>query len=219
MQCSFILNLGDRKIMQKEFEIFAKDGMSNIFDGALLPNLNNKTNQVSNYRAIGYRLENKESKNVQVYSRSEADSRGVYAANLFLNNVRRRSRRNRSTFFPKDWKREQVTDAIFEAYQSKTQINIANNQYVGQTSDGMIINLWLDESDRIIDAMPLHDGVRQGRKKKAKRCCKRCGQPKQTICLKHHSYKKKGIEKVLAIIKRYSRKFYFSLARRLKFVE
>lgn len=205
--------------MTEKFEIFANTGLVTIFDGVLVPQVDKETNKLAHYRAIGYRLENKESKNVQVYSISEADSRGVYSANLFLDNVRRRSRRNRSNFFPKDWNREQVTDSIFEAYQSKTQINIANKQYIGQTSDGMTISLWLDESDKVIDAMPLRDGVWQGRKKKAKRCCKRCGQPKQTICLNHHTYKKKGIEKVLASIKRYSRKFYYSLARSLKFVE
>jgi uncharacterized protein YuzE len=61
---------------------------------------------------------------------------------------------------------------------------------------------------------------RKNRKSKVVRqCCTECNQPKHYICLTHHNYKKKGIIKILANIKRNSRKFYFHLGEKLGFAE
>ncbi len=53
-----------------------------------------------------------------------------------------------------------------------------------------------------------------------KQCCKQCGEPKHYICLDHHTMPTPKIsELILKKLRYYSRKLYFSLARKLNFAE
>lgn len=61
-------------------------------------------------------------------------------------------------------------------------------------------------------------------KKRIKRLCKHCGNPKQTICFDHHKlpnrYTNRRIREVVPMrIRFYLRKFYFTFARILNLVE
>ena len=199
--------------MQEKYEIFADKGLSNIFDGDLLQHSDKQTVEV-----IGYRLESIRRENVRVIARMPKDTKGIYKATTFFDNQRRKGKRRKSSFFPKTWTKEDVIGAIYEAYQNKTISNYIEKEYLGKTSDGMNIILCLDETDRVIDAIPVRDAATEGnRKRTSKKLCKTCQRPKHYVCLKHHNSKKKGIKKVAAIIKRYSRKFYFNFARKLGF--
>jgi hypothetical protein len=201
--------------MQEKYEIFADKGISTIFEGALLSHLDKQTVEV-----IGYRLETIKRENVRVIARMPEDINGIYKATTFFDNQRRRGKRRKSSFFPKSWTKDEVISAIYEAYQNKTVRNNVENEYVGKTSNGMNIILCLDEANQVIDAFPIRDVIIEGnRKRKSKRLCQTCRQPKHYICPEHHNYKKKGIRKVLAIIKRYSRKFYFNIGAKLGFEE
>ncbi len=204
--------------MKEQIEIFADEGLSTIFDGDLVLQIDKDTNRLNHKKVVGFRLENAENENARVHCRTAEDLRGVYSATVFFDGVRRKGQNKRSNFFPKDWTREQVTSAIFEAYQNKTPKNLADNQYLGQAADGMTILFWLDESDKITDAMPLRDGVNlRKRRNHSKRHCEQCGQPKHYVCQEHHNFQKKGLKKIYAKIRRRVRKFYFGLSEKFKF--
>jgi hypothetical protein len=204
--------------MQDKYEIFAEKGLATIFDGALVPNINQTTNEVNNYKVIGYRLESVRSEKVRVIVRQPEDANGVYVATVYLDGVRRKGKNTSSVFFPRHWTKDEVTDAIFEAYQNKVVKNVTDNQYIGKTSSEMHIILWLDGNNKVIDAMPFRDAVKEfNRKKKAKATCKICGQHKHYVCLEHHNPPKKptGIKRILKRSRYYSRKIYYNLTKNL----
>ncbi len=60
-----------------------------------------------------------------------------------------------STFFPKNWSRQQVVDAINEAYDSKVRQPGSKNVFVGRTAAGMLIKLRLDAKEMITTAFPM----------------------------------------------------------------
>jgi hypothetical protein len=212
--------------MQDKYEIFAEKGLTTIFDGALLPNINQTTNEVNNYRVIGYRLESIRTEKVQVICRMPEDSNGVYTAGVVLDGVRRRGKSTSSVFFPKHWTKDEVTDAIFEAYQNRIVKNVADNQYIGKTSKEMHIFLWLDGEDKVTDAMPFRDAVielnrRLNRRRRASATCGICGQYKHYVCLERHNPRKKqtGFKRILKRSRYYSRKIYYNLAKNLGLLE
>jgi hypothetical protein len=206
--------------MQDKYEIFAEKGLTTIFDGALLPNVNKQINQVNNYRVIGYRLESIKNEKVQVACRMPEDANGVYAATVFFDGIRRKGRSRTSVFFPRHWTKEEVTNAIFQAYQNKSVKKPSENQYIGMAEKGMHIILWLDKAGKVIDAMPFRDVILElNRRIKAKSHCKICRQPKSFICPEHHNFKKTEVQKFFKQpakrIKRYARKIYFNVAKSL----
>ncbi len=204
--------------MQDKYEIFAEKGLSNIFDGALLPNVNKQSNQVNNYKVIGYRLESIQSERVQVICRMPEDANGVYTATVYFDGIRRRGRSTTSVFFPKHWTKDEVIDAIFQAYQNKSVKKPSESQYIGTTEKGMHIFLWLDATGKVLDAMPFRDAVLElNRRRKAKATCKVCGKFKHYVCLEHHNPPKKptGVKWILKRTRYYSRKIYFNVAKSL----
>ncbi len=54
--------------------------------------------------------------------------------------------------FPKDWTSQQVVDAIQEAYKNKTYSG--GNRYKGTLSNGMKIEMLIDNNGKIISAFP-----------------------------------------------------------------
>jgi hypothetical protein len=206
--------------MQDKYEIFAEKGLSNIFDGALLPYINKQTNQPNSYKVIGYRLESVQSERVQVICKMPEDANGVYTATVFFDGIRRKGKSKTSVFFPKHWTKDEITSSIFEAYQNKTVKKPADNQYIGTSKNGMHIILWLDEAEKVTDAMPFRDVVLElNRRRKAKSHCEICHRPRQYICPEQHNLKKTEIQKFLKRpgrrIRYYSRKIYFNVARKL----
>ncbi len=203
--------------MQDKYEIFADNALLNIFNGALIPQLDKETNRLHHYRVIGYRIQNLETKTVVVTSKSPKDDKGVYSATIFLYGVRRKGTNGRSFFFPLHWTKDEVINAIFEAYQNRTLKNVEDRLYEGETSDNLKIKLWLDQAGKVTDAMPVRGKclADTGEKVKKKRVCGICGKPKHTVCLNHHPFPKRRIfGKFRKKIRYYSRKIYFDLARK-----
>jgi hypothetical protein len=208
--------------MQDKFEIFADKGLSIIFDGALLPNVNKITNQVNNYKVIGYRLESTRRENVRVINREPEAVNGAYVATIFFDGIRRKGKSGSSVFFPHCWTKDEVISAIYEAYQDRTLKNVIGNQYIGKASKEMHVILWLDENEKVIDAMPFRDAVKElNRRKRAKATCKFCGEFKHYVCLEHHNPRRKptGIKRILKRSRYYSRKIYYNLKRNLGLLE
>jgi hypothetical protein len=200
--------------MQNKNEIFADNGLSNIFNGALISKAKIQPTYIHNYEVIGYRLESNEVEGVKVAERKPEDFYGVYVAVVYFQTIRRRAKATNSVFFPRHWTREKVIDAIFEAYQNKSVRDAVKEKYNGKTLDGMPIVLWLDKEGKVFDAMPFRD-IARGLNRKG-RTCKICGMNKHLICLKNHQHKGKPfIRKLLGRIRYCSRKFYFNAAGKL----
>ncbi|MBL9042742.1 MAG: EndoU domain-containing protein [Myxococcales bacterium] len=70
-------------------------------------------------------------------TRSPPDEHGVYAANVVIEGVEKGSR---STFFPKEWTKEQVASAIEEANQNRVPTE-RPNKYRGTSSSGVEIEI------------------------------------------------------------------------------
>ncbi len=198
--------------MQNETNIFTDNGIDNIFNGAIL------TNENGEKQPIGYRLENSNSVNCPIYARGHKDNNGVYSANGFVYGIKRRNQRNKSLFFPSDWTKEKVIEAISEAYETR---EVKNSKTVGTSANGLKIRLWLNENGKIFDAMPFRTNefgeviTRPARKRKG---CKTCGQPKHSVCFNHSPLPNPKISTlILKKVKFFSRKFYFNLIKNLGF--
>lgn len=59
------------------------------------------------------------------------------------------------TFFPKNWSRQQVIDAINDAYDRKVPQPGSKNVFVGRTEARMLIKLRLDADGKITTAFPM----------------------------------------------------------------
>ncbi|MDL5041993.1 EndoU domain-containing protein [Heyndrickxia coagulans] len=76
---------------------------------------------------------------------------GVYRA---IVEIEGKNKKVPSTFFPKDWNRVQVTEAIKEAYNNKKLIK--DNLYEGTLKSGMKIQMRIDPQGKIKTAYPLY---------------------------------------------------------------
>ena len=89
-------------------------------------------------------------------TRSPPDESGVYEANVMIEGIKKD---RRSTFFPKDWTKEQVETAIEEAYNTRKPRQ-RGGEFRGTTSNGMDITLRLDGTGKLESAYPVYKGPR-----------------------------------------------------------
>ena len=95
-------------------------------------------------------------------TRSPPDQHGVYEANVMIEETKKKER---STFFPKDWTEKQVESAIEEAYKNRSPRQ-RGGEYRGSTTSGMDITLRLDGKGNLESAYPVYKGpTYQGPKK------------------------------------------------------
>jgi Bacterial EndoU nuclease len=201
--------------MQNQTDIFNENGLTNIFDGAVL------INEAGHKKVIGYRLENPNSENCFTFSRSPMDTNGIYSATGFIRGIKRKNRNQQNAFFPKDWTQEQIVTAITEAYETR-ETKIGQDLILGTTSSGLKIRLWLDENGKVFDAMPLinNELAVTEKKPKKKNACKICQQPKHSVCVNHNNLPRPKISALIWKRMRYHlKKIYFNLVRTLRFVE
>lgn len=130
----------------EETENFRDGALAHILEGEL----NNKG------QAVGFHYEGLPSKKGEVIEGSETDEdhNGVYEAKVIVSDVEKTSNNGKSSFFPKDWDTQEVVDAMNEAYDNRTFIS--GNTYEGITDEGIIVHMYLDQSDKIISAFPVY---------------------------------------------------------------
>ena len=80
------------------------------------------------------------------------DENGVYEAVVEING---KTKSHTSTFFPKDWTPEQVTDAIEEVYINAQDSGIKSGVHEFVTSFGIDIRIILNNNAEIISAYPI----------------------------------------------------------------
>jgi len=208
--------------MQDKYEIFADNALLNVFNGALIPLSKQENNPGNHYKVIGYRLESVGVENVRVGCRQPEDVNGAYTAIVYVNGIRRKARNGNATLFPKHWTKDRVINAIFEAYQNRTLRDVSTGRYIGEAADGMHVILWLDENDKVTDAMPFRDELIEfnrnlKRARKGRGICKTCGKPKHLICLEHNSQiQVPALIRIPKRIRYHTRRIYFNLVRKSK---
>ena len=138
-------------------DILTERSRKHIFEGDIHPKRGNATGW--HYEPTG----NKEKGTYVIEgTRSPPDEHGVYESNVVIEGVKKD---RRSTFFPKDWTREQVETAIREAYESRKP-EVRSGAYRGETSTGMKVELRLDGQGKPESAYPMYQGPKyQGPKK------------------------------------------------------
>jgi hypothetical protein len=82
------------------------------------------------------------------------DARGVYEAQVSVNGVDKTANGGYSSFFPKSMSKEDVLNTIDEAYNNR--VYLRGNIYQGDTSSGIVVQMYLNSSDQIISAFPLY---------------------------------------------------------------
>src|SRR5699024_2034410 len=131
-----------------ETEYFIESALPHILEGEL-----NRKGQ-----AVGFHYAELPTRKGEVIEGSETkeDEHGIYEAKVSVDVVEKTSNNGKSTFFPNSWDSQDVVDAINEAYETKDFIS--GNTYEGMTEEGIIIRMYLDESDKIISAFPVYEG-------------------------------------------------------------
>jgi hypothetical protein len=113
-------------------DILTERSRKHIFEGDIHPKRGNAT---------GWHYERTGDKEKGTYviegTRSPPDEHGVYSANVMIEG---NAKKDRSTFFPKDWSPAQVESAIREAEQKKVPTD-RPNRYRGMTSSGVEIEM------------------------------------------------------------------------------
>jgi hypothetical protein len=182
--------------MQSE-TILSEKGMRRIFEGELIE-VRTGAGAVHHLRALGFHFEDESvltarGHRIDEYSRTTPDSRGVYRAGVILEGKQRRGGGGQC-FFPYNWRRSQVMEAIAEAYASREAVNWTEQGrfYKGQTARGMRIVMELDEEGRVLNAFPLRAKTNKAREalyridrglqKKSRYVCGRCQNMKRFCC-------------------------------------
>lgn len=109
-------------------------------------------------QAVGFHYSRLPSKKGEILDGTETDpdEQGVYEAQVEVEGVAKKSNRGFSTFFPDEWDSQDVVDAINEAYEASEWLS--GNTYQGLSKDGVTIQMYLDEQERIISAFPVYEG-------------------------------------------------------------
>ncbi len=129
----------------KNTENFTDSAIEHIFEGQI--NVRGK--------AVGYHYGGIEGTSGKVISGTESsvNNFGVYKAQVEVDGIPKTANGGFSTFYSKDMSPQQVVDAINEAYNNR--VHIRGNKYLGITSSGMEIEMFLDKTEKIISAYPI----------------------------------------------------------------
>jgi 5-methylcytosine-specific restriction endonuclease McrA len=204
--------------------VISERGYKAIFEGEIVTHLRRDGTQ-ERCEVLGFRLEDARVMSARDIllnerTRTAPDVHGIYKAKVVFGEVCRKA--TTSAFFPVGWTREQVEQAIVEAYQSALPHRFHGAaRYKGVTEAGLRIVLRLDESGLVVDAMPVYSGVNRqralawalemGRVPRKRYCCASCGAVKvrRLVCPEMHSQDvRQPSRSVAALARRYARRLW-----------
>lgn len=82
---------------------------------------------------------------------------GVYTAKVEVNGVLKTANGGKSSFFPKTWNAQDIIDGINEAFNSKEFVYGTKNTFIGETSSGIEVEMYIDRTTgKIISAFPVY---------------------------------------------------------------
>jgi hypothetical protein len=190
-------------------DIFAAGALDRIFYGELDPN-KRTDGTIAHYRVRGFRHESEAATRRGSLligdSRSFPDIRGVYAAAVTVQGIKRR--KSQSVFFPSTWTPHEIELAIAEAYEGR-QATRRSRWFTGKTSGGIKILMELDASGRVLDARPRTPSMPKRRKAQ----CGVCGDGLIKLCPRGHGAPSK-LPRRLRWCKRWLKWFWFSRVMR-----
>lgn len=125
-------------------DIFESRALNHIFNGQI----NSKG------MAVGYHYEGLFNSSGKIIADTYEiiDNFGVYVAKVEINNIKKVSNNGISSFFPRTWSPQMVIDCINEAYYNRSLVD--NNKYIGFSSKGMAIEMYLHKDNKILTAYP-----------------------------------------------------------------
>lgn len=129
--------------------VLTEKNRKHLFDGEIHPKRGNATGW--HYEPTGNR---EKGTYVIEGTRSPPDEHGVYEANAMIQGSQKK---DRSSFFPKNWTEKQVESAIGEAYKSRHPAD-KPGLYKGTTSDGIDVLMTVDPKGQIGTAYPDYKG-------------------------------------------------------------
>ena len=133
----------------KDTENFSKNAIEHIFNGSV-----NSKGKASGYH---YDMITDSDGKIIEDTRGPEDEFGVYTAYVTVNG---KKKSHYSTFFPDSWTPQQVVDAINRAREDALENDrIVNSTWIGYY-EGIEIDMYLDSSDRITTAYPVHASER-----------------------------------------------------------
>ena len=125
-------------------ENFTDSAIEHIFEGQI----NRRGN------AVGYHYEGIENTAGKVVEGTVTSPNqvGIYQAKVEVNGIPKTGNGGTSTFFKRSMSPQEVVDTINEAYASKSFVK--GNTYLGQATNGIVIEMYLDKAGKIISAFP-----------------------------------------------------------------
>ena len=128
----------------KNTENFTDSALEHIFEGQI----NRRGN------AVGYHYEGIENTAGKIVEGTVTSPNkvGIYQAKIEVNGIPKTGNGGISTFFKRSMSPQEVVDTINEAYASKSYVK--GNTYLGQSTNGIVIEMYLDKADKIISAFP-----------------------------------------------------------------
>jgi hypothetical protein len=179
-------------------DVFAEGAIERIFNGEEVPQLM-KGGEVHHVRMRGFHYEDRDVMRARVIeineaSRTSPDKRGVYRATVTIQGHRRRG--THYGFFPLRMSRDEILQAIAEAYENRVVVNASNQKLCKGSGGGLPIWMELDEAGgRVTDAWPRRSTYTRRQAalwlyvttgKRSKLLCPVCLKPKTLCCSQGH---------------------------------
>lgn len=110
----------------------------------------------SDGEAEGYHYDNIKNINSNIIpgTKETPNSYGVYKAKAIINGQKKSDNDGYSTFFPNNMSPQAVIDAINTAYNNRHKVK--GSTYIGTASNGMQIEMYLTNQNKIISAFPIY---------------------------------------------------------------
>jgi RHS repeat-associated protein len=144
-----------KKVTQVEYNISKLNNTGIFRSGTLEHILEGELNAKG--KAVGFHYEGMPTAKGNIIQGTKAGPNpfGVYTARVEVNGVLKVGNGGFSTFFPESYTPQNIIDSINEAYSSRQFIQGTSNTFIGQTSSGIIVEMYIDSStSKIISAFP-----------------------------------------------------------------
>jgi hypothetical protein len=178
--------------------IFNEHGLDCIFEGIEIP-IFQKDGTRHHFRKLGFHYEDSEVMQargivIDERTRTAPDTNGVYRARITVQGVEWNARE----FFPRYMARNQIVEAIINAYSSRVVVDCSQHLYVGG-GRSLRVYMVLDKDDLIVDAYPKRRKVGKNSEAlfkfqnagvRSKRLCRVCFQPRVLTCPVGHMAKR-----------------------------
>ena len=155
--CNFATEVSEKLSKNRYVKSIADlKNTENFREGALEHILEGEINRRG--KAVGFHYEGFPTTKGSIIegTKSVPDNLGIYTGKVKVNGIEKISNGGQSTFFPENWTSQEVVDAINEAFANKKFVQGTRNTFIGELSNGMQIEMYIDNAiNKIISAFPV----------------------------------------------------------------